>query len=190
MGIDPISLTVGSLALSALSAGAGAVGAIQSASAQSDAAKYQAQVSANNAIIANQNAAYATQAGEQAATVEGLKSAASAGAVRTGIAGNGIDVNTGSAADVQAQQRQAGLLDTETVRQNAAMQNYGFRTQSTGFTAESQLQRARAAQATTAGDIGAAGSLLGGASSVASKWSNFQLLSGRTPGADNASLLS
>jgi hypothetical protein len=148
---------------------------MESASAQSKAANYSAQVAANNAKIANQNAEYATQAGQAKATSESLQSRAAMGAALSGAAANNLDVNTGSPAAVQQSERQVGELGTETTVNNAALQAYGYRSQSTSFTAQSSLDTSQAQSAITAGEFGAGGDLLSGASSVGSNWANYQL---------------
>ena len=169
---DPVtaSLVAGGLG-SLVSAG----GAIASGQAQSQAAAYQAQVARNNATIANQNAEYATRAGQAKATEESLASAQKLSAVRAGIAAQGIDVNTGSAAGVQAGQAETGELNTEQTVANAALQAYGYRTQATNFEAEAGLEQAQSGYDATAGFVGAAGDLFSGASSLGSKWAQFGL---------------
>lgn len=172
MGIDPLSIA--SMALGGIGSIVSASGASNAAKAQRDQANYQAQVAANNAITANQNADYAAKAGEAQATTQGLKGRNTAAAVAAGLAANGVDINSGSAADVRDSAREAGLLDTQNVRQNAALQSYGYRTQATGFTADQGLDIAKAKNAETAGQTAMFGSLLSGASSLTSKFSKFQ----------------
>ena len=138
------------------------LGAISSGISQQHMASYQAQVAANNAITAQQNANYATAAGEQAATIQGLKERQTAGAVRAGLAASGMDVNTGSPEKVQQTQAETGVEDVETVRQRTALEAYGYRTQATGFTAQQGLEQAQASYAVPAGITTAAGDLLTG----------------------------
>jgi hypothetical protein len=152
----------------------GVYGSMQSAAAQSKAANYQAQVAANNATIADQNARYAKQAGAEKAAEESLQGRARLGAAITGQAAGGLDVNSGSALDVQATDRAMNKLDTEQVLNNAALNAYGYRSQATGFSANSQLDKMAASSALTAGDINATGSLLSGASGVADKFAKYK----------------
>jgi hypothetical protein len=161
------------LALAAGIAGAGvsAVGAVEQGQATSNAAAYSAQVAANNATIANQNAEYATAAGVQQAADTSLKGAAKSGKIKAGQAASGIDVNTGSAVAVQEGQRETDKLDAETVLNNAELKAYGYRSAATGFTAQSGLDTAESEQAPIGADIGAGGSLLSNASSLGFKWS-------------------
>lgn len=151
-------------------AGLTAFGQVEQGQAQANMANYQSAVAANNAVIANQNAAYASAAGEQQAQLTALKGASTVGGVKAAQAARGIDVNSGSAVGVQTGAREAEKLDTEQVLQNAELTAYGFRTQATTDTAQSQLYQLEAKQAPMGADIGAAGGLLGNASSLGLKW--------------------
>jgi hypothetical protein len=143
--------------------GVSAIGAISSGNAQAAEANYQAQIARNDETIAYQNANYATAAGETKSYNEGLQQRAKAGAIASSIAAGGIDVNSGSAAQVRESQSELGLQDVETVRQQAALNAYGYRTQATNYQAQAQLDTAQAGYDTEAGWLNATGSLLGGA---------------------------
>lgn len=155
--------TVASTAISMASASS-------AADAQSANSNYQAQVAANNSKIAEQNAQYATRAGEVQATNASMKNAAQVGAIRAAAAANNVDVNSGSESDVQASQRETGELNTLTTMNNAMLTAYGYRTQGVNYKAQSQLDTQEADQAQTAGDFAIAGDLASGASSIAGKW--------------------
>ena len=155
------------MGLAGISAGAAVAGvalsaasSISSGIAQSHAAAYQAAVARNNQIEAQQNATYAIQSGVTKDEEAGQKAAAQEGAVKAGIAADNIDVNTGSAVDVEKSQRETGLLSEETVSNNAALQAYGYQTQATGFGATAGLQSSEAAGAIP-GSLLAAGGQLG-----------------------------
>jgi hypothetical protein len=159
------------LAVTALAgAGATAYGQVYSGMATGDAASYQAEVARNNALIAEQNAKRASEAGAAQATAVSLKGAAKVGKIKTAQAANNIDVNTGSAVDVRASEREAGVLDTATVLSNAELESYGYRSKATGYTAEAGLLGTQAEEAPIGAGIGATGSLLSGASSVGFKF--------------------
>lgn len=160
-----------SLALGAAGAGVSAYGTYEQGQATANAASYSAEVAKNNQIVAEQNAKYAEAAGEAQATATGLKGSATAARVKTAQAASGIDVNRGSAVDVQVSQREQEQLDTETVLNNAMLQAYGYRTAGVNYGAEAGLQEAKASQAKTGGVLGAAGSLLSNASGLGFKWS-------------------
>lgn len=165
------------MSIAAVSGGLGALGAVtqfigsaEAGYAASNAATYQAAVAHNNAIIASQNAEEAAQAGVAQAGAVSLKAAERYGAVRSGQAASGVDVNTGSAVDVRAATRTAGALDSETVLHNAELAVYGYRAKATSFEAESELDKMKAEQAKEAGLIGGAGGLIGSASAVGFKF--------------------
>jgi hypothetical protein len=177
------SVSLPSLAtVSAIAGGVGAVttavGAISSANANAASASYSAQVARNNATIAGQNAQYASEAGAEKTAEQSMRSRAALGAMRAGIAANGVDVNSGSAADEQTGQREIGDLNTQQTAQNAALTAYGYRTQQTSFTAQSQLEEQQAGQDITGGIVSAGGDLLSGASSVGGKYSQYLQTSG------------
>lgn len=169
--------------LLAASTAVSAVGAISQGNALSSMANYQSQVSANNATIAGQYAQQATQVGEAQSYQQGLKERQQQQAITTGIAAGGVNVNTGSAAAVRQSQREIGQLDVEQVRQRAALQAYGYRTQQTGFEAESQLQKTQAGYEKTAGWLKGIGSLISGASGFANAPGASNLLPGSGAGA-------
>lgn len=168
------ALAIGGAAISA-------IGAITGGIANKNNANYQATVAANNATIAQQNATYAEQAGSVAAENEGRKGAAALGKLKTTQAASGVNVNTGSAVDVQVGERETNQLNTETVMSNAELKAYGYRTQATGFQAESQLDTAKADQAIPGAALSAAGGLLGSASSLGGKWSGTPGTGGTPP---------
>jgi len=144
--------------------GISAIGSISQGNSQAAEANYQAQVQRNDALIATQNANYTTAAGETTAYNTGLQERAKAGAIKAALGAGGINVNSGSAADVRESQDVLGLTDVAQVRQNAALKAYGFRTQATSYQAESQLETAEAGYDTDAGWLKGLGSLLTGAS--------------------------
>lgn len=157
--------------LGAAGAGISAIGAITGGIAARNAANYQATVARNNQTIALQNAARAEQAGNVQAEAQGRKGAAQVAGIKVGQAASGVNVNTGSAVDVQAGQREINQLDTETVLNNAELHSYGYRSQASNFDAESKLDEAKANNAVPAAALSATGSLLSSASSLGLKWS-------------------
>jgi hypothetical protein len=144
--------------------GVSAIGAIGAGQQQRAAANYQSQVALNNQTIAYQNANYAAAAGETQSYNQGLKQRSTAGAIRATIGAGGIDVNTGSAAKVQESQQELGLQDVEQVRQNAALQTYGYRTQASNFGAQSTLDTAEGKFDAEAGWLKGIGGLVSGVS--------------------------
>ncbi len=161
----------------------------EAGAAQAASANYSAQVAANNAAIAEQNAQHAEAAGRAQAEAVSLKGAQTSARIKVAQAASGIDVNTGSAVDVQESQGEKNTLDTETVMSNAELQAYGYRTQGTGYTAQSALDTATAEQAPIGASFAASGDYLKGGggllssiSSVGSKWASAGTTTSPLPG--------
>lgn len=172
MGIETLAL--GSLVAGAGSGILGAFGANQTANSTADSYNYKAAVASNNSIIAQRNADAATAAGSVAAQVNDLKTKNLAATQLVTQASNGLDVGSGTNVNVRQSAIDLGHLDTLTILNNAAKNSAGFKAQGMNFTAEAGLDTASATNARTAGDINVATSLLGGASSVGSKWLSYQ----------------
>ena len=156
--------------LGIIGAATSALGALYGGVATSEASSYQAQVSRNNALIANQNAVAATQAGQEQAAQQSLKNAGQLGQIKTAIAANNINVNSGSSVDVLASQREIGQLDTEETLQRAQQQAYGYRVASTSATAQAGLQEEEAQTAPVAAGLTAAGGLATATSKLPTNW--------------------
>jgi len=174
MGFDPVTLT----ALAVGGAGLTAFGKLESGNAASEAANYQAQVYQNNQTIANQNADWAEQAGSAKEAAQGMRTAATVGSIKAKQAASGVDVNTGSNKDVTSAAADLGKLDALTIRSNTAREAYGFEVQATSAGAQAGLSQMEASHDTEAGDIGAASSLISGASSAFGKYAQWQNVGG------------
>lgn len=136
------------------------VGAL--AEGDSEAQNYQYQ-----AAVSRYNAEEGIREGDIQATTSGLKTRAQVGAIKAAQAGSGIDVNSGSAVDIQAAQSQLGALDALTIRSNAARRAYGYRL-------DAQNLERGASDARTGSLLRAGASLIGGASSTFSTWKKWQ----------------
>jgi len=162
-----------SMVASVIGGGTSAAGGILGGIAGSNAYSYKAQVAKNNAIIARQNAGYASAQGEVEQRQQGLKDRYGMGQILTGQAAGGLDVNSGSALDVRTSQ---GAINTENqmmIRNNATRKAYGFDVEAMNFESEAKVDKAAGDNALVAGAIGGAGSLIGTASSVSDKWLKF-----------------
>lgn len=180
MGVDPVSLALVSTAVGAAGSAVSAYGSYESGQANAQAAAYQAQVAANNAKIATENSKLDIQAGETAASNQELKTRGTVGSEKASQGASGVDVNSGSAVDVRAGTEELGNLDAMTIRSNAAKKAYADQVTSASETAQSGLDTMKSSQASTAGEIGAASTLLSGASTVGSNWAKFQKVGGGT----------
>jgi hypothetical protein len=159
--------------LGLIGAGVSAFGAIEGGIAQRNSLNYQSQIAKNNAITAGQNSVYAEHAGETQAAQTSLKSAAQQAKIKGSLAANGVDVNSGSAVDVQESAREAGKQDTETTMANANLAAYGYRTQAASFDAQSALDKSAADNAVPGAILGATGGLLSNASAIGMKAPNL-----------------
>lgn len=90
------------------------------------------------------------------------------------LAAQGTDLE-GSPLDILGDTRAAGELDALTIRANAAREAYGYQAQGLGYSNQSTLESTRAANSVyTPNYLGAGGSLLAGASTLAERWKLFQ----------------
>jgi len=167
---DPVTIGAISLGATALGSGVSAFGSLMGGQSQSNMYQYQAGIAQMNAQMAKQNADYALQEGEYEAQKEGLKTREVVGKTMAIQAAGGLDVNRGSAADVRKSEYEIGEENQAIARSSAAKKAYGFEVEATSDTAQGQLDTMAASSSKTAGDIGAVSSILGGASSVSSKW--------------------
>lgn len=168
--MDPSSIATAGMGAQAGGGILGAIGSIMGGQAQASQFKYQAAVARQNAQVAKQNQEYASQQGEIQAQSYGMQAAQRQGQIKVAQGASGLDVNSGSAKQVQNSQKLVTSMDLDQIRSNAAKTAYNFDVQSVNFTNQAQLDTRAAADANTAGEIGAASTLLGSASSVSSKW--------------------
>lgn len=175
MGVVAPILSIGSSVLGGIM---GAAGASEEASAQAAASNYQAQVSQNNTVLANRQAQLTMAAGEQKAYATSMQARQQVGQTRAALGASGVDVNTGSAANVIQSEQKLGQLNSMTQVSNSANQAYGYQVQATSDTAQGQLYSMQAKQAQTAGMFGAMSSLLSGASGAAKSYEQWQSATG------------
>lgn len=141
--------------------GLGAAGLADSVGTGLMSAGYQSKVAKANAKLANYQAADALARGSVAEFRHRQQVGKLVGAQRAGYGAQGIDVNDGSALDVQADTAYMGELDALTIRNNAAREAWGYQVQANDSMLQASLARSQ-------GITGAAGTLLGGAGSLAS----------------------
>lgn len=171
---DPFTWT-GALALggAATSAGGGILSAFgQSSKGDADAKMYayRAGVAKINATINRQNSDYALEAGEQQARRSGLTTGFTIGKQKTAQAANGFDVNSGTNEAVRDTTKAIGVEDQTTIRTESGRKAQGFRNQAASEDAEAGADLIAGDNARRSGKIAAAGTLIGTAGSVASKW--------------------
>lgn len=156
VGASAATAGTASSVLSAIGTGIGAAGRYEQGA-------YGAQVAKNDAQIARQNATNAITEGNAQVEEEGFRNAAVAGHIRATQAAGNVDVNSGSAVDVQASQAASGRFDEENIQHNALQLAYGYNIQS-------ESQQAQAKQDQSAGTFGALSSLFSNAQALGFKW--------------------
>ena len=166
---DPISIAaiVGAGA-SVAGAGVSAYGNLAKGQADSSMYQYQAGVAQVNAKIAQQDANYALQSGEVQGQQAGMRERQVLGATRAGFGASNVEgasKNAVISSEIQVGQQNQGIIAA-----NAAKRAYGFEVGAASDTAQAGALGVAADTSKTAGDIGAVSSILGGVSSVSSKW--------------------
>lgn len=134
-------------------------GSMLQAKGQTEGAAYEAGLMQQNAAFKNQTADETINAGDTAADWQRVKAGQAIGTQRSVQAANGIDVNSGSSAQLQDDTAMLGELDALTIQINAAREAYGYRVQA-------QQDLSNAGQTVRNGKTAATGSILGGLGSA------------------------
>lgn len=144
MGLGPI--------ISGLGFGLNAFAQGQAAKEQGEFQKQQYEA---NAQIADMQASDAIKRGDVQASDYSKKAGQVLGAQRSAYAGQGVDVNSGSAAAIQDETQNVAARDIATIKSNAWREAWGFRSQATSM-------RSQGAAAKATGDFTAGTTLLTG----------------------------
>lgn len=189
-------ITLGSMALSAWGQHKQGQAAKAVGDSQAKVAEAQAQELEFNGRVADAQATDAQARGVDsegrfAQSVRGL-----IGTQRTGYAGQGVAVDSGSAADVQTDASTLGATDLRTMRGNAQREANGFRVQAQNYRTDAGIARQggeiarRAGQnAETAANLGIVSTVVGGTSSLLLQrygWKDPGSTSTKTPAATRA----
>lgn len=146
----------------------GAIGSEAKGQSEAQMYNYQAGVAKVNAQIAKQDANYALEVGGVQGQQAGMRERATIGATRAGFGAS--NVSGGSKNAVIASEIEVGQQNQGIIAANAAKRAYGYEVGAAGDTATAGALGFAAGNAKTAGNIGAVSSILGGVSSVSSKW--------------------
>jgi len=168
---SPVTLMAGAgLASSVASAGIGAYGAYQGGKAKEKQYQYQAGIARMNQQIQEQNASYALESGDREVQQVGMKHRALMGKIRSQQAASGVRVDSGSNADVQAGANMVARMDQDNTRRNTMQKVRGYKIAAWEQGENANLADVAARNARKEGKTGVLTSLIGGASSVSSKW--------------------
>lgn len=168
MGFTPTQMATASLFSQIGGAASGAIGGYYSAATQKTMFESQADLAKINARISELGAQSALRQGQQQVGAMTLKAGQLKGSQRAAMAANGIDIGTGSAAEIQASTDIIKEIDANTIMSNAVRSAWGYRTQSMNMQNEAMMAKASAGGISPFGSM--ASSLLGSAGSVASSW--------------------
>jgi hypothetical protein len=117
------------LASSVVQTGTGIVTANRQAYAAKAMGEYESKIDLQNASLSDQQAQDALQRGQIEESRQRLQTRQTIGASRAAQAASGVDVSSGSAADVQASEAGLGELDALTIRNNAQREAWGYTVQ-------------------------------------------------------------
>jgi len=163
MGVE---LLVATTLLSVASAAAGGMAA-------SNAAAYQSKVAQQNAQIAEQKKQMELAAGENQAAKQGMQEHAQAGAIVAAQASRGVDVNSGSALDVQTGQSQVSMMDQLAIRSDMLKRAWGQDIAANSFRNQAQLYGMESDNALIAGGLKAGSAAFQGGSALDQKYGFF-----------------
>ena len=172
---DPVTMTMAAISMAASAGGAvtSFLGAKEQGAAEQQMYAYKAAVAQQNQKIAAQNAQNAIVMGGNQAMFSGLKAAQQMGVITAEQAASGIALTGGSAADVRKGQLMGAQTEEAQLRSEAAWRAHGFEVEGLTQQEAATMDIMSGQTAKTAAGYQEAGSLLGGASSVADKWMKF-----------------
>jgi hypothetical protein len=143
-----------------------AAGSVLQGMAGQSAAKAQAQAEEQNARLAELQGRDAVQRGGREEAKFRREQSMLEGRQRSLLAASGVDIDSGSAADLQDASRMEAEEDAAVIRLNAQREKWGFDMQALNHRNAASAARAAGSNAMTAGVIGGATSLLAGAHSA------------------------
>lgn len=117
------------------------IGGVKEAEAQREQAKYQKHMADLNAKLAEDQGKEAIQAGDLEANALARKADQVKGAQRVGYAGQGVDVNTGVAAEMQADTEALSQIDQVTIKTNAWRQAWGYKVEALNSRSRGEFSR-------------------------------------------------
>jgi hypothetical protein len=157
-------LTASQLAL--VSAGVSAVGGLAGAYAKSQQSKAEATIASRNAGIAQNAANDAVDRGDEALKQHFYKVGQLRGQQRAALASNGVDVDFGSAADLQIDTTLLAQADAVTISENAQREADSYRVNAMNYRAQSATAKSQARATLVGGVFDAGKSILGGVQQV------------------------
>lgn len=168
-----------SLGLQGMGAVTSAVGAYSSAKAQKSALRGQAVIDDINARQSETAYQVAMLSGQREVQKVQAGAAQLKGRQRAALAANGVDLGTGSAAEVLTSTDVMSEIDENTLAANAVRAAWGYKIQKTGFENDALFKRAGASAISPFGAMTT--SLMGSAGAVAKSWYDYTKNEPATP---------
>lgn len=157
--------------MQAAGAVSGAIGGFYSSKMAKNQLAFEASMADINARIAELGARSAFEQGQQQIAGLTMRAGQLKGSQRAAMAANGVDLGSGSAAEVQASTEIMKEIDKNTLEANAVRSAWGYRTEAANLQSGAAMKRGSAAGISPFAT--GASSLLTGASQVASSWYQF-----------------
>lgn len=170
---EPTTLAIAGTAATVIGTAVSAYGAVQQGNAQSAARNYQAAVDRNNAQVAEWNAERAKDISDTKVQAQMRAGTLRLSAQRAALGAAGVELDSGSALDVQGSTAGQTALDAQQTDYQGQLTQYGYRTQGANFQAQAGLDTMAAQNASTSGFEAAGGTLLSGAGQVADRWYRY-----------------
>jgi hypothetical protein len=150
-----------------LSAIIGAVGSAVSGFAALAAGNYQNKVAQMNASIAEDNAKRSIERAQIEQQDQDMITLGMLGEQESVQAASGISLNSKSSIRTRKAARELGRRDALNIRQGGELEAYGYKTEAVNQRAQGQLAKSAGVSNMLGSFLGAAGSLVGGSTSVA-----------------------
>ncbi len=134
-------------------------GQIASANAEAKAAKYNAEVQRQNAMLADRQARNVLDAGTREEQKQNAMTQEQKAKHHAAQAANGVDVTFGTPLDLMVDTARQGAIDALTIRTNAYRNYDDTRNQAVSYRNQAALYDTQAKNSRTAGVLGAFGSM-------------------------------
>lgn len=174
---EPTSLTIASIAITAISTGVGMYAQHQQANAQKAAAAYNAQVAENEAATKRQLAQNEISKGIADRERQQRQAARAMGEMRANMGASGFEMDSGSNASLLAESAQEHQYDSNVIMSNAnqaAWQHLVAANSAQNQQGFYNWQRSNAGSGQTATNLAMAGTLLGGIGQGIGIYNNYQ----------------
>ena len=155
-----------------------ATGKLTSGIGQAKQYRYQARIDQQNAALSNEQAQDSIATTNLEAQRRYRELAQTKGGQQAAMAANGVDLNFGSAVDVQRDTAMIGAEDATQIYKSGNERTRGFETNAWNYRSNAAANRAKAKGAITGAVFGALSTALGGASQAAQM--NKPLSGGKT----------